>query len=151
MKVLKKPYINAIVIAVVSAFYALIFILISGHVEFERLLNRTVTLNSTFWNGWSAFLKQGSIKYIGYVYLLLAIIIVLLSFVKKRDYDEYQKCILEKGILTMGVIMIMTFPISLIMVLSDPSYCVETLMFLVVLHWTIVLIMDLIYVIKYNR
>lgn len=151
MKVLKKPYINAIVIAVVSAFYALIFILISGHVEFERLLNRTVTLNSTFWNGWSAFLKQGSIKYIGYVYLLLAIIIVLLSFVKKRDYDEYQKSILEKGILTMGVIMIMTFPISLIMVLSDPSYCVETLMFLVVLHWTIVLIMDLIYVIKYNR
>ena len=88
MKVLKKPYINAIVIAVVSVFYALLFILISGHVEFERLLNHTMTLNSTFWNGWTDFLKQGNLKYIGYMYLLLAFVIGIISRINAIHYNN---------------------------------------------------------------
>ena len=119
--------------------------------EFERLLKHADTLNSTFWNVWSEFLKQGNMKYIGYTYIVIALVIVILSLVRKRDYDEYQIGILEKGIVVMGAIMIVLFPIALIMVLSDPSYCIETMMFLVVSHWSIVLIADLIYVIRWVK
>lgn len=151
MNVFRKPHTNAILISVVSLFYALVFILISGHMEFERLLKHADTLNSTFWNVWSEFLKQGNMKYIGYTYIVIALVIVILSLVRKRDYDEYQTGILEKGIVVMGAIMIVLFPIALIMVLSDPSYCIETMMFLVVSHWSIVLIADLIYVIRWVK
>lgn len=151
MNVFRKPHTNAILISVVSLFYALVFILISGHMEFERLIKHADTLNSTFWNVWSEFLKQGNMKYIGYAYIVIALAIVILSLVRKRDYDEYQTGILEKGIVVMGAIMIVLFPIAFIMVLSDPSYCIETMMFLVVSHWSIVLIADLIYVIRWVK
>lgn len=151
MKILRKPQTNAIIISVVSIFYALVFILISGHLEFERILDHAETLNSPFWNGWSAFLKQGNLKYIGYAYIVLTLAIVIISIVRKRDYDEYQTGILEKGLIVMGAAMILLFPIALILVLSDRSYSIETMMFLVVAHWSIVLIADLIYVIKWVK
>ena len=151
MKILRKPQTNAVIISVVSIFYALVFIIISGHLEFERILNHAETLNSPFWNGWSIFLKQGNMKYIGYAYIALTLTIVIISIVRKRDYDEYQTGILEKGMIVMGTALMLLFPITLIMVLSDHSYSIETLMFLVVAHWSIVLIADLIYVIKWVR
>lgn len=151
MKILRKPQTNAVIISVVSIFYALVFILISGHLEFERILNHAETLNSPFWNGWSAFLKQGNVKYVGYAYIALTLVIVIISIIRKRDYDEYQTGILEKGMIVMGTAMMLLFPVALILVLSDHSYSIETLMFLVVAHWSIVLIADLIYVIKWVR
>lgn len=72
MKIMRKPQINAVIISAVSMFYALVFILISGHIEFERILNHADTLNSAFWNGWSDFLKQGNMKYIGYAYIVFS-------------------------------------------------------------------------------
>lgn len=151
MRILRKPQTNAVIISVVSIFYALVFIIISGHLEFERILNHAETLNSPFWNGWSIFLMQGNMKYIGYAYIALALAIVIISIIRKRDYDEYQTGILEKGMIVMGTALMLLFPITLIMVLSDHSYSIETLMFLVVAHWSIVLIADLIYVIKWVR
>lgn len=53
-----KPLINAAITSIVSIFYALIFILTSKHMEFERILNHLYTLNSPFWNAWSAFLNR---------------------------------------------------------------------------------------------
>ena len=148
MRTLRKPLVNAAIISVISIFYALVFIVISGHIEFERMLNHAATLNSTFWNGWSDFLKQGNMKYIGYVYITLALVIVIISFIHKKDYDEYQTGILEKGIIAMGIALVFLFPIALLLILSDPSYCIETMMLLIVVHWSIFLIVDLIYVIR---
>lgn len=151
MKILRKPQTNAVIISVISIFYALVFILTSRHLEFERILNHADTLNSAFWNEWSAFLKQGNMKYIGYAYIAIALAIVILSFIRKRDYDEYQTGILGKGVMVMGMTMVCLFPIALLLVLSDPLYSVETLMFLVVAHWSIALIADLIYVIQWVK
>lgn len=151
MKNLRKPFINVTVISVISIFYAWVFSLISGHIEFERLLNHSMGLNSSFWNSWSTFLKQGNMKYIGYAYIGLTLVIAIISFIKKQDYDEYQASILEKGIMIMGGAMVFLIPIALIMILSDPSYCIETMMFLVVAHWSIVLVADLIYVMKCSK
>lgn len=151
MRFFRKPLINAAIILIISIFYALIFILVSGHMEFERILNHADTLNSSFWNTWSAFLEQGNMRYIGYAYIALAIVIVILSLIRKRDYDEYQIGILEKGFIVMGAAMVIVFPIALILVLSDPLYSIESLMLLVVIHWSVVLIADLIYVIKWCK
>lgn len=151
MKIFRKPLVNAAITSIVSIFYAFIFILTSGHMEFERVLKHIDTLNSPLWNIWSAFLKQGNMKYIGYAYIVLAGVIAILSFIRKRDYDEYQIGILEKVFIAMGATMVLVFPLTLVLVLSDPLYSVETLMFLVVIHWSVVLIADLIYVIKWSK
>ena len=142
MKILRKPQINAAVITVVSLFYAAMFHLVSGHAEFDRTLDHANTLKSAFWNTWTAFLKQGNLKYIGYAYIAVTIVIVIASFAKRRNYDEYQASILEKGIKVMGIALVVLFPIALLLVLSDPQYAIETVMFLVVVHWAIVLIAD---------
>ncbi len=148
MKILRKPQINAAVIAVISALYAVMFSLVSGHVEFDRILDHANTLNSAFWNAWTVFLKQGNLKYIGYSYLVVTIVIVIASFAKRRNYDEYQTSILGKGIMVMGIALVALFPIALLLVLSDPQYAIETVMFLVAVHWAIVLIADSVLVLQ---
>ena len=151
MKIMRKPKVNAAIILIVTAFYSLVFILTSGHIEFERMMNHTSTLTNAFWNGWSAFLVGGNLKYIGYIYIVLAGSILVLSFARKHDYDEYQTGILEKGVLIAGIIMVCLFPLALFLLLSDPGYSIETLTFLIVAHWSAVLISDLIYVIKWGK
>lgn len=151
MRFFRKPLVNAAIISTISIIYALIFILVSGHMEFERILNHADTLNSSFWNIWSAFLEQGNIKFIGYAYIALTVVIVILSLLRKGDYDEYQIGILEKGFIVMGAAMVLVFPMALVLVLSDSLYSVEILMALVVIHWSVVLIADLIYVIKWCK
>ena len=151
MKILRKPQINAAVIAVISALYAVMFSLISGHVEFDRILDHANTLNSAFWNAWTVFLKQGNLKYIGYSYLVVTIVIVIAAFAKRRNYDEYQTSILGKGIIVMGIALVALVPIALLLVLSDPQYAIETVMFLVVVHWAIVLIADSVLVLQWVK
>ena len=82
MKIMRNPKVNAAIILIITAFYSLVFILTSGHIEFERMLNHANTLNNAFWNAWSAFLMQGNLKYIGYAYLVLAVAIVILSLIR---------------------------------------------------------------------
>jgi len=148
---LRNPLTNAVIVSTVSIFYALVFILTSGHMEFVRILNHSATLSSSFWNGWSAFLKQGHMKYFGYAYIAVTLAIVIVSIIRRRDYDEYQSGIFEKGVMVMGAAMVLLFPIALLLILSDPLYDIEVMMFLVAAHWSIVLIADLIYVIKWVK
>ena len=138
MKFLRRPIVNAILILSVTVLYILIFTFISGHIEFLRLLNHSQTLSSPFWNRWSEFLANGNLKYIGYGYLVLSICILVLTCLRKRNYDEYQINILEKGFFFAGL-------------LSDPNYAVETVLFLAASHWTIVLIAELVYLIQTTK
>lgn len=151
MKLMKNPYINAAVIAIISIFYTAIFIITSGHIEFQSILNHSQTLNSTFWNSWSAFLQQGNLKYIGYVYIVVAVCILVLSFIRKKSYDEYQVGILTTSFIATGIVLLLMFPVALLLVMSDPNYAVETLMFLVVVHWSVFLLVNLIYSVKWCK
>ncbi len=151
MKIMRNPKINAAIILIITAFYSLVFIFTSGHIEFESMLNHADTLSSDFWNTWSDFLMRGNMKYIGYVYIALAAAIVILSLIRKRDYDEYQTGILEKGFIVTGIVMVCLFPLALLLILSDPNYSIETIMLLVVVHWSAVLLSDLVYVIKWCK
>lgn len=151
MKMIRSPRNNAAIILIITAFYSLVFISASGHIEFERVLNHTVTLNSAFWNTWSAFLARGNMKYIGYAYIILALAIAALSLARKQNFDEYQTGILEKGFIAAGIIMACLFPLALLLILSEPGYSIETIILLVAVHWSVVLIADLVCFIKWSR
>jgi len=114
MKLIRKPQTNAFIITVISTFYAFAFIIISGHMEFERILNHSITLSSPFWNLWSSFIRQGNMKYIGYIYLALTTAIVTFSLIRKHDFDEYQASILEKGFVISGIVMACLFPLTVL-------------------------------------
>ena len=151
MNFTKKNWFHASVIALFSIFYAIVFIVSSNSIEFTRLLGHATTLNSGFWNNWSDFLKQGNLQYIGYLYILFAVLIVIFSIVKRRDYDEYQRSLLGKGILASGIAMMFLLPLCLLLVLSDKNYSVEFVLFLIVAHWSILLSADLVFVIRWCR
>lgn len=151
MRILKSRYINATVVSVISLIYAVTFILTSNHLEFERMLNHRETLTNDFWNGWSTFVRQGNLKYIGYVYIIIIIFIAALSVRQKSSYDEYQVGILTSSFVSAGILMLLLFPTALLLVLSDPNYAIETIIFLVVAHWSVFLIADLIYAVKWLK
>jgi len=150
MRMIRNPKINAAIILVITSFYALVFIKTSGHVEFERMLDHGRTLNLVFWNMWSDFLLRGNLKYVGYIYIVLSAAVVILSVIRKQGYDEYQAGIIGRGFMIAGIVMVCLFPIALLLVLSDPGYCIEAIILLVVVHWTTVLIADVVYAIIYR-
>ena len=151
MKILRNPCINAAIIAIVSLIYAATFILTSGHLEFDRILDHGQTLRSTFWNSWAMFLRHGSLKYVGYAYIIVVVCIIVLSFIRKKNYDEYQVGILTISFIITGIVMLLLFPVALLLILSDPNYSVEAIMFLIVIHWSVFLAANLIYAIKWYR
>ncbi len=151
MRLIRNPYINAIVVSAISLMYAIIFILTSNHLEFERMLNHGQTLNSVFWNGWSAFLRQGNLKYVGYIYIAIIIFIIILSVLRKKSYDEYQVGILTTSFVATGFLLLLLFPVALLLVLSDPNYAIEAVLLLIVAHWSVFLIADLVYVVKWIK
>lgn len=151
MKTLKDPKMNALLISVVSAFYALLFTFTSDHVEFTGMLSHSKTLDSNLWNGWAVFIQNGNMKYIGYVIIALTTAIVFLTVFRKQEYDEYQVNILAKGFIAAGVITVLMLPVASLLVLSDTNYAIETMFFLLTIQWLGVLVVDLIYTAKYFK
>lgn len=151
MKLMKNPYINAAVIALISFIYATVFILTSGHIEFSRILKHSQTLKIPFWNNWSAFLQHGNLKYIGYTYIALAVCVIVLSLVRKKSYDEYQLGILATSFIVTGFVLLFLFPVALLLILSDSNYAIEAIMLIIVIHWSVFLIANLIYSVKWCR
>lgn len=151
MKILRYPIVNALLISVISAIYALLFIFASDHPEFTRQLSHASTLNSPFWNGWSSFVRSGSMKYAGYITIILAAAIVLLTVFKRRAYDEYQVNILAKGFIAGGIITVSVLPVILILILSDKNYTIEILFLFFAVQWLAVLLVDLVYTAKNFR
>ena len=148
MKVMKLPLVNAIFVSLLSICYASIFIITSGHMEFTRLLSHSKTLKSDFWNGWSAFIEAGNMKYIGYLILVLAAIIALLAIAKRKKYDEYQTNILSL-LWSYRYLHGVYASLILLLILSDRNYAIEFLFFLLTLQWLGFLITDTICLIKF--
>lgn len=150
MKLLKHSIVNATFIFSMSAIYSFLFIFTSNHIEFLRLFSKAETLQSDFWNSWSNFIKLGNMEYIGYAIILLTVIILLfMGFKPIKKYDEYQLSILSKSLIISGILSILAVPVIMILLLSDPSYAIETIFLFAVVQWFCVLVTDLIYVIKY--
>jgi hypothetical protein len=149
MNLLKNPVVNALFIGFMSVIYSFLFIFTSNHIEFLRLLPEGKTLQSDFWNGWSDFIRAGNMKYIGYAIIILTLIILLLMLFKRtKKYDEYQLSILTKSLIIAGVLSILMIPIIMLLILSDPSYTIETIFLFAVVQWLGVLVAEIVYVIR---
>ncbi|MDU5108326.1 hypothetical protein [Clostridium sp.] len=149
MKILKHPIINMIFIIIMSTVYSFLFIFTSEHIEFLRLTSKSKTLQSNFWNGWSDFIRAGNMKYLGYIIIGLTLVILLLMIFKRmKKYDEYQVSILSRSLIVAGILSIISVPIIMIMLLSDPNYAIQTIFLFSIIQWFGVLISDLIYVIN---
>lgn len=148
---MRKPLVNLVLIAIISAFYAFVFVISSGHAEYEHILDHSMTLNNTFWNAWTVFLKQGKLKYIGYAFIVLTAAIIIISVIKRQHCGDCQTAIFEKGIIVSGIALTLLLPLTFLLILSDHGYAVEFITFLAVSHWSVLLFADLIYVIKQGK
>lgn len=145
--ILKNPVINAVCISLFTAFYGIIFIVTSGHVEFESLLYYTRAAKAPpFWPGWSNFLASGNHVYIAYGLIAITILVVLMLLFRRRSYDEYHVAILIQCLAIAAVLTLIAIAAFYLMVLSDPNGIIEKFTLFIVIHWSTVVLADLGYV-----
>lgn len=145
--ILKNPKINAVCISLFTAFYGLIFIVTSGHVEFERLLyySRSTGIHP-FWTLWSNFLASGYHAYIAYVLIAITVLVVIMLIFRRRPYDEYHVDNLIQCLAVATVLTLIAIAAFYIMILSDSNGIIEKFTLFIVIHWVTVVLADLVYV-----
>ncbi len=146
--ILSHPAINAVCISLFTIFYGLIFIVTSGHMEFESLLYYGgVSLRGDFfWNGWGSFLAAGHHVYIAYVMIALTVLVVVLLLLRRHPYDEYHTSLLIRCLAVAAVLTLIAIAVFYLMILSDPNGIIEKFTLFVVIHWSTVILSDLVYV-----
>lgn len=147
-RIIRNPLTNAVGIILFSAFYGLIFIVTSKHAEFENLLHYCFTKqkSTNFWKEWSTFLDSGYHAYIAYVMIALTALVVVLLLLRRHPYDEYHTSLLIQCLAVAAVLTLMAIAIFFLMILSDPNGIIEKFTLFIVIHWTTVVLADLIYV-----
>ena len=134
MKSLKNPMTNAIYIALITAIYAIIFI-----VKYDHFLSDS---------RWSLFIQNKNMKYVGLGMIGVAIIIDTFSALRRKKFDEYQIITLEKIMLFNGSFLNIIFPLSLFILIFVPAYFVETIFFFILFQWLCMIITEITYLIK---
>jgi hypothetical protein len=82
--------------------------------------------------------------------IILTLAIMVFMFIKpKKKYDEYQISIISRSLIIAGILSVLMIPVIMILLLSDPSYVIETIFLFAAVQWLGVLLSDMIYVIKY--
>ncbi|HHY26256.1 MAG TPA: hypothetical protein GX523_05810 [Desulfitobacterium dehalogenans] len=144
---LKNPAVNAIGLSLFTAFYGLIFIVTSGHLEFKNLLyyNRATDIHP-FWTGWSNFLASGHHAYIAYALIGITVLVVLMLIFRRHHYDEYHTAYLIQCLAVAAILTLAAIAGFYLMILSEPNGIVEKFTLFIVIHWTTVVLADLVYV-----
>lgn len=140
MRWLKHPMSNAVYVALITAVYAAIFIVSS---EFTTNYE---TLLSNSW--WAYFIASNGIKFVGVGMIGIAIVIDILSALRRKKYDEYQVIVLEKVLLINGFFAAILFPLSLFALVFAPTYFVEITFGFILLQWVVIVIIEISYLIK---
>ncbi len=150
-RILRHPMVNGICISLFSAFYALIFIITSGHREFTRLLyysrNPGIANADTFWVRWSGFLAAGRHAYIAYALIAVTILVVAFLLLRRRTYDEYQTSLLIQCLIAALVLTLIAIGAFFLIILSDANGIVEKFTLFITIHWATVLLADFAYVV----
>lgn len=140
MKSLKNPMTNAIYIALITAIYAIIFIVSSEFVfKYDHFLSDS---------RWSLFIQNKNMKYVGLGMIGVAIIIDTFSALRRKKFDEYQIITLEKIMLFNGSFLNIIFPLSLFILIFVPAYFVETIFFFILFQWLCMIITEITYLIN---
>lgn len=140
MRWLKHPMSNAVYVALITAVYAAIFIVSS-----EFTTNYETFLSNSWW---SSFIASKGIKFVGVGMIGIAIVIDILSALRRKKYDEYQVIVLEKVLLINGLFAAILFPLSLFALIFAPTYFVEITFGFILLQWVVIVIIEISYLIK---
>lgn len=146
-RLLRNPITNAVCISAFTAFYSLIFIITSGHVELRGLLyyNREPHIASTFWEAWSGFLAAGYQQYIAYVLIAITLLVVVLLLLR-RSYDEYHVQILTQCFVIALALTMIAIALFFLLIISDSNGIVEKFTMFITIHWVTVVLADLSYI-----
>ena len=79
--ILKNPAVNAICISLFSAFYGLIFIITSGHIEFKSLLYYSRAAKSIRFGLPGAVFASGHHVYIAFALIVITMLVVLMLLI----------------------------------------------------------------------
>ncbi|PKM73299.1 MAG: hypothetical protein CVU91_05055 [Firmicutes bacterium HGW-Firmicutes-16] len=145
---LSSPKVNAVCLSVFTAFYALIFIIMPRNAEiFDMLYSNRVDCNvAPFWKNFSNFLAAGYEEYIAYALIAVTVLVVVLLLLRRHPYDEYHTSLLY-GCLSVAVILtLIAIAVFYLMILSDSSGIIEKFTMFIAIHWTVVVLSDLSFV-----
>jgi len=146
--IFKNPATNAVCISLFTAFYGLVFFVTSRDAEFGGLLYyRLATSIDPFWTGWSSFLASGYHAYIAYALIAITMLVVLMLLFRRRPYDEYHVARLLQCLAAAVILTLIAIAGFYLMVLSNPNGIIEKFTLFIVIHWTTVVLADLVYVI----
>ncbi|MPM28121.1 hypothetical protein SDC9_74640 [bioreactor metagenome] len=147
-RILRHPATNAVCISLFTGFYALIFLVTSGHAEFQSLLyySRAGQTADPFWAGWSLFLSAGFQKYIAWVLIALTALVVAALLKRRRPFDEYHTAILTACLSAAVVLTLIAIAFFYLLILSDPNGIVEKFTLFITIHWITVVLADFTYV-----
>ncbi len=147
-RALQSPAFNAICLSFFTAFYAVIFFITSGHMEFKRTLYYVSAAgnNGRFWPAWANFLASGHHAYIAVGLVTITLTIVALLITRRRPYDEYHISILTTCLTIAIILTLAAVALFYLMILSEPTGVIEKFTLFIVIHWTTVVFADLAYV-----
>lgn len=148
MTIFRKPIISTLFITFFSCIYCLLFAIPANHMELYRVLNKRETLNSPFWNYCTNFIKEGNTRYISMLFGILTVSIIMLSVIKRKKFDEYEFKGLTHSLMYCGLLSILLLPITLLLIISDRNYAIETIYVIVTIDWLTILLVDLFHLIK---
>ena len=147
-RILKHPQTNAVCIGAFSAFYAILFFVTAGRVEFENILyyiKLEKNLDS-FWSLWSFFLAVGHHRFIAITLAAVTLLVIWLLLTRRKSYDEYHTYRLIGCLIIALVLTLIAIALFFLIVLNEPIGIVEKFMLFIVIHWTTVVLADLAYV-----
>lgn len=147
-RILRHPATNAVCISLFTAFYALIFIITSKHIEFSRLMyySRENHNSDSFLESWSAFLDAGYHAYIAYALIAVTVLIVIFLSLRRRAYDEYHTSLLIQCLIVALMLTLIAVAVFFLLILSDANGIVEKFTLFITIHWATVVLADLVYV-----
>lgn len=143
-RILRNPITNAAGLSIFTAFYAAIFFL----ADFRDSLYYAGREGATgFWMDWSRFLLDGRQKYLALALIAVCAVTVLLLLTRRRAYDEYHTGYLMQCLSVATVLTLFFIAAFYLLVLLDPVGFVEKFTLFIAVHWTVVTVSDLAYVV----
>ena len=143
-RILKSPAVNAIRLSVLTAFYTLVFMMHTGNTDFEWL--QYYEGESSFWKSWSTFICYEHHIDIAKIWVVLTVLIVVLLLTRRRPYDEYHTTILTYCLAVAAVLTLAAIAIFYLIILREPIYIAGKFTLFITIHWTTVVLADLVYV-----
>ena len=149
---LSHPAINAICLAMLSTFYAVVTLLNENKIVLEstQYYDRQHDRLSFIFEKWTVFLSNGYLKYLIISLIALTTLAVIMLLFKKHSYDEYHVKILEKCLITALILTIISIGIFYLTILVNPDGIIVKFTLFAMIHWMTIILADLFYVFKFN-